>query len=140
MTMSVGRGQPTKQANPSFKATKHIEHSFLISDYYLSELLVGTIELLIGSSLGSRSSTTQRRRLHEQLILCYLFQSKTRLTVWLLWIITRLLAWWIIPFCSASLKPTILIKNNALLLFKSYLSDWTQLVLFMRQSSFATSV
>ena len=65
MTMSVGRGQPTKQANPSFKATKHIEHSFLISDYYLSELLVGTIELLVGSSLGSRSSTTQRRRLHE---------------------------------------------------------------------------
>ena len=66
MIMYVGRGQPTKQANPSYKATKHVEHSFLsISDYYLSELLVGTIELLVGSSLGSRSSTTQRRRLHE---------------------------------------------------------------------------
>ena len=63
--MYVGRGQPTKQANSSYKATKHVEHSFLISDYYLSELLVGTIELLVGSSQGSRSSTTQRRRLHE---------------------------------------------------------------------------
>lgn len=70
--MSVGRGQSTKPANPSFKATKHIEHSFLISDYYWSELLVGTIELLVGSSLGSRSSTTQRRRLHEKFILCCL--------------------------------------------------------------------
>ena len=38
MTMSVVGGQPKKKrkkpANPSYKATKHIERTFLISDYY----------------------------------------------------------------------------------------------------------
>ena len=33
MTMSVVGGQPKKHANPSCKATKHIERTFLISDY-----------------------------------------------------------------------------------------------------------
>ena len=32
--MSVAGGQPKKPANPSCKATKHIERTFLISDYY----------------------------------------------------------------------------------------------------------
>ena len=30
--MSVVGGQPKKHANPSYKATKHIERTFLISD------------------------------------------------------------------------------------------------------------
>ena len=34
MTMSVVGGQPIKHANTSCKATKHIERTFLISDYY----------------------------------------------------------------------------------------------------------
>ena len=34
MTMSVAGGQPKKHANPSDKATKHIERTFLISDFY----------------------------------------------------------------------------------------------------------
>jgi len=34
MTMSVVGAQPKRHANPSYKATKHIERSFLISDYY----------------------------------------------------------------------------------------------------------
>ena len=34
MTTSVLGGQSKKHANPSYKATKHIEHTFLISDYY----------------------------------------------------------------------------------------------------------
>ena len=34
MTMSVVDGQPKKHTNPSYKATKHIERTFLISDYY----------------------------------------------------------------------------------------------------------
>ena len=34
MIMSVVGGQPKKHVNPSYKATKHIEHTFLISDYY----------------------------------------------------------------------------------------------------------
>ena len=33
-TMSLVGGQPKKHANPSYKATKHIERIFLISDYY----------------------------------------------------------------------------------------------------------
>ena len=33
-TMSVVGGQPKKHANPSYKETKHIEHTFLTSDYY----------------------------------------------------------------------------------------------------------
>jgi len=33
MTMSVVRGQPKKHRNTSYDATKHIECSFLISDY-----------------------------------------------------------------------------------------------------------
>ena len=32
MTMSVIGGQPNKHANPSYKAIKHIRHTFLISD------------------------------------------------------------------------------------------------------------
>ena len=32
--MSVVGGQPKKHANPSYKATKHIEPTFLIYDYY----------------------------------------------------------------------------------------------------------
>ena len=32
--MSVVYGQPKKHANPSCKVTKHIESTFLISDYY----------------------------------------------------------------------------------------------------------
>ena len=32
--MSLVGGQPKKQANTSYKATKHIERTFLISDYY----------------------------------------------------------------------------------------------------------
>ena len=32
--MSVVGGEPKKHANPSYKATKHIERTFLISDYY----------------------------------------------------------------------------------------------------------
>ena len=31
--MSVVGGQPKKHATPSYKATKHIESTFLISDY-----------------------------------------------------------------------------------------------------------
>ena len=34
MTMSVVSGQPKKHANTSYKATKHIKCTFLISDYY----------------------------------------------------------------------------------------------------------
>ena len=36
MTMSVVGGQPKKHSNPSYmyKETKHIERTFLISDYY----------------------------------------------------------------------------------------------------------
>ena len=36
MTMSVVGGQPKKKkhANASYKATKHIESTILISDYY----------------------------------------------------------------------------------------------------------
>ena len=34
MTMSVVGGQPKKQSNPSYKATKHIERTFLMSDNY----------------------------------------------------------------------------------------------------------
>ena len=36
MTMAVVRGQPKKHANPTYKATKHIQCTFLISDYYYS--------------------------------------------------------------------------------------------------------
>ena len=32
--MSVVGAQPKKHANTSYKATKHIKHTFLISDYY----------------------------------------------------------------------------------------------------------
>ena len=32
--MSVVGGQPKKHSNPSYKATEHIERTFLISDYY----------------------------------------------------------------------------------------------------------
>ena len=32
MTMSVVGGQPKKHTNPSYKAAKHIERTFLISD------------------------------------------------------------------------------------------------------------
>ena len=32
--MSVVGGQPKKHANPSYKATKHIERTFLFPDYY----------------------------------------------------------------------------------------------------------
>lgn len=34
MTMSVVGAQPKRHANRSYKATKHVERSFLISDYY----------------------------------------------------------------------------------------------------------
>ena len=34
MTMSVVGGPPEKHANPSYKATKRNEGTFLISDYY----------------------------------------------------------------------------------------------------------
>ena len=36
MTMFVVGGQPKKKkhANPSYKATKHIKHTILISDYF----------------------------------------------------------------------------------------------------------
>ena len=34
MTMSVVGDQPKKHTNTSHKATKHIERTFLISDYY----------------------------------------------------------------------------------------------------------
>ena len=34
MIMSLVGGQPKKHANPSYKATKHIERTFLVSDYY----------------------------------------------------------------------------------------------------------
>ena len=34
MTMSVVGSQPNKHTNTSYKATKHIERTFLISDYY----------------------------------------------------------------------------------------------------------
>ena len=37
--MSVVGGQPKKHANPSYKAKKHIERTFLISDYYSLVLL-----------------------------------------------------------------------------------------------------
>ena len=33
MTVSVVGGQPKKHANPSYRATKRIERTFLISDY-----------------------------------------------------------------------------------------------------------
>ena len=36
MTMSVVGDQPKKHANSSYKAAKHIERTFLISDYYSS--------------------------------------------------------------------------------------------------------
>ena len=32
--MSVVGGQPKRHADPSYKATKHIEPTFLISNYY----------------------------------------------------------------------------------------------------------
>ena len=38
MTMSEVDGQPRKHENPSYKATKHIERTFLISDYYQFKL------------------------------------------------------------------------------------------------------
>ena len=39
--MSVVSGQPKKKhANPSYKATKHIERTFPIFDYYTSSVLV----------------------------------------------------------------------------------------------------
>ena len=31
--MSIVGGQPEKHANPGYKVTKHIERTFLISDY-----------------------------------------------------------------------------------------------------------
>ena len=34
MTLSVVGGHPNKHANPSYKATNHIERTSLISDYY----------------------------------------------------------------------------------------------------------
>ena len=34
MAMCVVGGQPKKHANPGYKATKHIERTFLISDCY----------------------------------------------------------------------------------------------------------
>ena len=34
VTLCEGGGQPKKNAKPSYKATKHIERTFLISDYY----------------------------------------------------------------------------------------------------------
>ena len=42
MTMSAEGGQPKrkKHAKPSYKATKHIERSFLISDYYQLQVTV----------------------------------------------------------------------------------------------------
>ena len=33
ITMSVADGQPKRHANPSYKAKKYIERTFLISDY-----------------------------------------------------------------------------------------------------------
>ena len=35
MTMSVVGGQPNKHTNPSYKAIKHIRHTFLISQFIL---------------------------------------------------------------------------------------------------------
>ena len=40
MAVSVAGGQPKKHTNPSYKATKHFERTFLISDYYKYILLV----------------------------------------------------------------------------------------------------
>ena len=34
ITMPVAGGQSKKHANPRYKATKHIERTFPISDYY----------------------------------------------------------------------------------------------------------
>ena len=37
---SVVGGQPKNKCSPSYKATKHIKRTFLISDYYWSKLEV----------------------------------------------------------------------------------------------------
>ena len=39
MTMSVVGGQPKRTRKYKYEATKHIERTFLITDYYLSILL-----------------------------------------------------------------------------------------------------
>ena len=55
MTMSAEGGQPKRKqhAKPSYKATKHIERSFLISDYY--QLQVTVHAFLAHSNCSSRS-------------------------------------------------------------------------------------
>ena len=56
MTMSLVDGQPKKPANPSYKATKHIKHAFLISDCYeflFHPLFLPEDKLLFTSGLWS---------------------------------------------------------------------------------------
>ena len=52
--MSVLGGQPKKHANPSYKATKLIEHTFLISDFLYFFLYLYGLGLDINEKIQSQ--------------------------------------------------------------------------------------
>ena len=53
MTMSVVGGRPKEHADPSCKATKHIECTFLISDYFYSLMFQQVSFLLVPLQMNS---------------------------------------------------------------------------------------